>query len=89
MKMSGIFITPVSIQKIELDANEVARSFVGDGGECKAASIAINNHDALVEVLTELIKDYFELMCDHSGGYNEDDPVAIAERLLDKIKTEE
>lgn len=100
MLMSDVFNLPVSIEKIHLDDSQVARQpFVGDGGECKAVNLAINNHDALVEALSELLefnktmgKDFFGEKgycpyCDQSlSNHGEGCIHSLAINLLDKIK---
>jgi len=46
MKISDYFKLPIEIKKIHFDEKHMVRELnIGDGGECKAVNLAVNNFD--------------------------------------------
>jgi len=95
MKMSDYFASPVSIEKIHLDDNQIAARRT-----CKAVSHAVNSHDALVEALAAIhefnktigknmfgIFDYCPY-CDQANSHDDDCILNASINLLDKINGE-
>ena len=94
MKISDYFKLPIEIEKIHFDEKHMARELnIGDGGECKAVNLAVNNFD---DMYTEIQSDIDKLKVSlDTGGLDNmfyldiKDIIEHKEKLLAKARGEQ
>ena len=93
MKISDYFKLPIEIEKIHFDEKHMVRELnIGDGGECKAVNLAVNNFDDMYKALKDITEMYVDLI--NSGDCGSWDPekdkeVMAARKSLSKARGEQ